>query len=783
MNETELLLVVATAASLALLAAWSSAIGKIRGPLAWLLRMAWVVPVLLSLFPETLTQSLPRTFASKTVHVLVDDSKSMEIADDNRSSPQLRGKEVLASLSSSCERLGCQLRTTKLSDESSLVREGFTPLSLVVEPWLYRVGKDPWVLISDGGDYQPAVPWNVRLSGLGRGENFQQSGLIINAGNQDRENIWIEKFLVPPFSFEGKPLTVDIAIKRQSQDLSPQTIQIQINGESGILTTVNSTFAKDATDTLLSVSVPPFKRGHQLIGAKILPTTKENSLWDNEATAILEVMPNTVGVLHLLGNPSWDGRFLRRYFKSEPKYDLISFFILRNPWDAQQVNERELSLIPFPVQQLFNEELPNFRVIIVQNFTMIQFLQPEYQANLVRFVKEGGGLLVLGGPRSLQMQDLQNSPLREIIPFDVEGSSLPLAPPAADLPPIAEGENLKLSAVGPAYDPSLKFQIELAEPEPQKRSLANVYEDWQELGSALRSQTDLQGIHRMDRVKFKADSTTPLLNAVTADGQKFPLAVASYPASGRAIWIFTDQLWKVGLNADDPSAHQNYSKFFHSAMTWLLRQDLKQPMIINDFRITKLSTRLFDWQAQIQGPAARFLQLGENWKVQLCGVFANPQKTRMERLGPESWVLSGEFEATLGAGDRCRIQIEGQNPAFGSVKTHSTTIIPRLFQDREIMGSQNKLRLLGELTGAKTLLDFGNNQDAIEDWLAKATGTEGVALPPRYKSVKNFYWPLERWWIWLCILALPLEVLVRRWHRIFGQKLNAAQDRESSEPV
>ena len=108
-------------------------------------------------------------------------------------------------------------------------------------------------------------------------------------------------------------------------------------------------------------------------------------------------MSNTIGVLHILGAPTWDGRFLRRYFKSEPKYDMISFFILRDPTDSQFVKERDLSLIPFPVDRLFTEELENFSAVVIQNFTLYQFLQREYQENLVKFVKNGGGLLFMGG--------------------------------------------------------------------------------------------------------------------------------------------------------------------------------------------------------------------------------------------------------------------------------------------------------------------------------------------------------------------------------------------------
>src|SRR5690606_28967851 len=126
----------------------------------------------------------------------------------------------------------------------------------------------------------------------------------------------------------------------------------------------------------INTLIPPLGRGQHLLTIKALPTAAEAAIWDNSIHKTVEVMPNTVGVLHLLGAPSWDGRFLRRYLKSEPKYDLISFFILRDPGDMQMVNERELSLIPFPVDRLFNEELPNFHTVIIQNFALYQFLEP-----------------------------------------------------------------------------------------------------------------------------------------------------------------------------------------------------------------------------------------------------------------------------------------------------------------------------------------------------------------------------------------------------------------------
>ncbi len=77
---------------------------------------------------------------------------------------------------------------------------------------------------------------------------------------------------------------------------------------------------------------------------------------------------------------------MRRQLKLEPKYDLVSFYILRDPWDEQLVEERELSLIPFPVDKLFNEELANFKLVIMQNFSMKRFFRraPEEPTKLYR---------------------------------------------------------------------------------------------------------------------------------------------------------------------------------------------------------------------------------------------------------------------------------------------------------------------------------------------------------------------------------------------------------------
>ncbi len=229
-----------------------------------------------------------------------------------------------------------------------------------------------------------------------------KNGLLVGFDNEGAELVWMPNVQVSPLAFEGKTTQMKIFLARKSKQNLAERLQIQVsNNDQVIASNSEAMFAANEKELSVEIVIPALQRGAHLLKVAVLPSANETHLWDNTKYINIEVMLNTVGVLHLLGSPSWDGRFLRRYLKSEPKYDLVSFYILRDPRDSNFVNERELSLIPFPVERLFNEELSSFKILIIQNFALFQFLSPEYQKNLVEFVKKGGALFFIGGPRSL----------------------------------------------------------------------------------------------------------------------------------------------------------------------------------------------------------------------------------------------------------------------------------------------------------------------------------------------------------------------------------------------
>src|SRR3990167_4119504 len=85
------------------------------------------------------------------------------------------------------------------------------------------------------------------------------------------------------------------------------------------------------------------------------------------------------------------------------------------------VVETQLSLIPFPIDEIFLEELKNFDVLIFDNFSHRSYFNIVYLEKVRDFVREGGGLAMLGGTRSFESGGYAESPLTEVLPVEMEG--------------------------------------------------------------------------------------------------------------------------------------------------------------------------------------------------------------------------------------------------------------------------------------------------------------------------------------------------------------------------
>ncbi|MEM1299379.1 MAG: glutamine amidotransferase [Pseudomonadota bacterium] len=142
--------------------------------------------------------------------------------------------------------------------------------------------------------------------------------------------------------------------------------------------------------------------------------TKRN----NRIIATVNGVRDRLRVLLVSGEPHPGGRTWRDLLKSDPAVELIHFTILRPPSKQDGTPVSELSLIAFPTRELFLEKISGFDLIVFDRYRWRGVLSSGYLANVSRYVRDGGAVLVASGPAFSGAQSLNRTPLAEILPAE-----------------------------------------------------------------------------------------------------------------------------------------------------------------------------------------------------------------------------------------------------------------------------------------------------------------------------------------------------------------------------
>jgi hypothetical protein len=254
------------------------------------------------------------------------------------------------------------------------------------------------VLLSDGAD-------NAELQGGLQGRQADELGAFgfpvstIRVGEPALVDLAVEAVKVDDFAFVRNAVTVDLEL--HARGLKGRDVPVVLQREGLTLGTRTVHLDQDDQRAPLSFTFTPDQTGRFVytVGAPVFPG--EAVTENNTRSFVLKIIRDRVRVLLVVGRPSWDERFLRGLLRQDPNVDLVSFYILRTSSDDTQTRnpERELSLIPFPMEEIFDTKLHTFDVVVFQNFG---YAEPalsiaSYERNLEQYVSGGGALLVIGG--------------------------------------------------------------------------------------------------------------------------------------------------------------------------------------------------------------------------------------------------------------------------------------------------------------------------------------------------------------------------------------------------
>ncbi|MCF6150228.1 MAG: hypothetical protein E3K37_16430 [Candidatus Kuenenia sp.] len=399
-----------------------------------------------------------------------------------------------------------------------------------------------------------------------RAENVNTSDLISNlarelsapfftfapAENMEAKDIAVSSISYNSFTFARNPWKADITIKVMGYNNLKLPVTLKEGNDIISTKAVNTGSEQEHTITL---SFTPYKIGTFLYTVSIPVQPNEAITENNQISFLVKVVRDKIRIMHVCGRPSWDERFLRQTLKNDPNIDLVSFFILRTPNDFSNASNDELSLIPFPVDELFTQVLNSFDLVIFQNFDYRPYDSSIYRFsyylnNIKTFVKDqGGGFLMIGGDLSFTQGGYDGTAIEEILPVQLRSGT-------------DRTETTRLRAI--LTKDGLQHPVTALDTNNERN--ISIWENLPELdGCNITTQPQTDSVVL---ATYPTQGTPPLI-AVRDTGQ------------GRCMAITTDSLWRWNfLAVGGGGSNRHYMKFWQNSIKWLIKDPLFNPIHI-----------------------------------------------------------------------------------------------------------------------------------------------------------------------------------------------------------
>jgi uncharacterized membrane protein len=486
--------------------------------------------------------------------VVVDDSASQRIGD--------RGKYTDAALAHVNERLD-RLKDPDIrvvhagrpKDNAALTDTGtqlFTALNhaLTDVPRQRLAGT---IMITDGEVHDVPAPDHLNLAAP---LHVLLSG---KPGEVDRR-LLIEQ--APSFGLVGK--TVDLTVRIDDLGAPPPAnarARVTMRKDGGQPSQISLPIGSSQ-----HIAVPVDHGGPNVVELEVEPGPQELTRDNNRAALVINGVRDRLRVLLVSGEPHAGERTWRNILKSDPSVDLVHFTILRPPEKQDGTPIRELSLIAFPIRELFDVKLDEFDLIIFDRYQRRGVVPNAYIENVARYVQKGGALLEAAGPNFGTPLSLYRTPLGTVLPAEPTGRV------------IEEGFKPRVTAVGDRHPVTADLPGDSGDPSKDPQ-----WGRW-----------------------FRNVEAVPKHGVTVMSGaENQPLLVLDRVGEGRVAQLLSDQmwLWTRGFEGGGPQA-----ELLRRLAYWLMKEpdleenDLRAVVEGNRLVITRRSLEPDDRPVRVTGP-------------------------------------------------------------------------------------------------------------------------------------------------------------------------------------
>ena len=386
------------------------------------LRMAALAVVLFCIFRPVLVVKAAVT-QQNVVGVLIDDSRSMQLADENGSRADLIRKTFANPDSPIMKALSDRFlirtfrfssSTARVSAPSDLTFSGTqTRLAGAIETARQELAGLPvsgLVLVTDGADTTDATVADALLASKAEALPV----FTVGVGQETlAHDIQVGRVSTPRTALKGASLLVDAVITQTGY--AGQTVTLDVEDNGRIVGSQPVRLPADGDPVSVRVRFTASEAGPRVFRLKIAPQPGELVTQNNQRDVQIDVRDRRERILYYEGEPRFEMKFARRAIADDPNLQLVT---LQRTADNKHLR---LDIDPAGVELAAGfpktrEELFAYRGLMLGSIEASAFTADQLRM-IAEFVDvRGGGLLLLGGPRAFAEGGYTGTSVAEVMP-------------------------------------------------------------------------------------------------------------------------------------------------------------------------------------------------------------------------------------------------------------------------------------------------------------------------------------------------------------------------------
>ncbi|WP_417710085.1 hypothetical protein [Roseibium aggregatum] len=373
----------------------------------WVLRTLTMALLLLALANPAVERE-DREPLSSVVALVVDKSQSQRLSDRQSTTDEAveELKRRIGSLNGFDLRV-LEARNSGSGDGTEAFRTLANGLADVPPD---RVGGA--IIVTDGQIHD--IPANAGALGF----DAPVHGLITGTVDERDRRIVLDK--APRFGLVDSEQIVSLTVVDQGRGTGPgNQVRLTVKRDGDVVTERTA-----RTGEKIDIPVEIAHGGNNIFEFDAEPLTDELTTINNRAVVTIDGIRENLRVLLVSGSPHAGERTWRNLLKSDASVDLVHFTILRPPEKQDGTPINQLSLIAFPTRELFSVKIDEFDLIIFDRYVRRGVLPMLYFDNIARYVRDGGAMLLAGGPDYAESGSLYRTPLAPILPARPTGTIL-----------------------------------------------------------------------------------------------------------------------------------------------------------------------------------------------------------------------------------------------------------------------------------------------------------------------------------------------------------------------